>query len=186
MLDLRERAARPPVLVGDVLVRAAQRRAHQARLLGLQPWQRVVGVLADEPLDQLQDPGRPLADRGAAGDGPGAILDGRLAVARGDALGLQERGHLGLVLGSHRHGEQVAAVLGLGDRRHRATFSAACRQVWRSSGLRRITQFIRSSSVLLATASCTAQRQVLALAGAPARCKTAASTPITSCSPAMM
>ncbi len=35
--------------------------------------------------------------------------------------------------------------------------SAACRQVWRWMGARRITQVIRSTSVVLATASCTAQ-----------------------------
>ena len=38
-------------------------------------------------------------------------------------------------------------------------FSAAWRQVWRNSGARRMTQFIRSSSVFLATASWTAQER---------------------------
>ena len=119
MLDLGERAPDLPVLVGHVLVRPAQRGAHDAGRLGLQPRQGVVAVLADEPLDQVHQAGAALADRGAAGDGALACLFlGRVVGVAGDAVRAQERGHLGLVPRPHQHRQQVAAVLGLRDRGH--------------------------------------------------------------------
>ena len=72
----------------------------------------------------------------------------------------------------------VCAMVGCGD-----TLSRACRQVWRKIGARRMTQVIRSTSVHLETASCTAQDTCWPL---PVRWRymSAARIAMLSCSPA--
>ena len=122
VLDLRERAAKLPMLVERVLVRLAERGPEKARLLRLVPRHVVIAIRADEALDDLQDVRLPLVGRRRAGH------VARLEVAVGcrllqigrHAVALEEGNEIRLVAGADQPGDVPAAVLGVADVRRPA------------------------------------------------------------------
>jgi hypothetical protein len=148
------------MLVVDVLVRLTQRRAEQARGLGLSPRRLCEQELTPEAAADLGEPDRAMFGRRARYRPPTCLgLD--LGLRR---FGLDRYAHIAHELrearrirAAERQGQDPASVFGVVDGRGdadglgRVPAGLAQQRAWR------ITQLMRSSSVLFDTASWMAQ-----------------------------